>query len=964
MTSPANSAGVGPVQIPVVGDQKIRAWPKFPAGGQANYTALSLALRCEYETDAHFAAYSAPSIRRRLGKDALLKPGALAELASGVAMLLVIFDVDCPAAHQGDPHATDAWWLDEVEKRAALFKAHPNGFAYRTRGGYRVVYRLAEPIVLRDGTDAEAWSIRYCVWIAYLSREFEIAADPACKDWTRPFRLPHATRDAGGRPERRETIGDAESIGEWVCEPSKEDHTAARALCRKRERKKDATHTTAMAPTVPPGEGILVRLFAGRGWLGDEIEAGKWNAICPNETAHTKGSPLDGSTILYAPSPGEAYGWLHCSHAHCQGRGIRDVLGAFTEHEIKSVTSEVRARSSTGNAPVAGSASAAGETSERSALDAPVGSGGAPTELPVFERGDHAELADVLLEQLSSSRDLLVHDEGGLYRYEASGGRWRLLKKPVLHRLVKAFAGSQGIEGPLEVQVSDANGAITFAGAEVHREEFFSSAPRGVHFKNGFVVVTATGEIVVQGHSPDHRARSGFDFEHAPAAPCPRWLAFLAETFAGDADASAKISCIQEMGGAALLGIAPKYQKDVIFLGEGSNGKNVIIDVLVAAMPAGTTCAIAPQDWGNEYRLAMLAGKHLNVVSELPETDILSSVTFKAIITGDLVTGREIREAPFDFRARAAHVFAANQLPGTTDQSKGFWRRQMILSFNNVVPDGQQNPRLAEEILAAELPAIVRWLLDGASSLIRNGRYTLPPSSIAEIERWRRTTDVVDTFLVECTAPARTDDERIGAKELYRSYRDWSVENGHRFPVASNTFGLRMRRLGRRSQHTKRGNFYPLRLLAPGEPPPDIDGTLDEGSGAAGEGGEEGEGLPGDVPRACARARVREDADESPSSPSPSPQVVVAQGVEGEGWSFTSPSPPSPLSEVADDGDSGAATSVVPGDGPVCPLCDRTDRNAGADTDCRPCRQYLEATGARPPTRGPGPTFPTNERWS
>jgi len=948
MTAPANSAGADTVQVPVVRDQKIRSWPKFPAGGEARYTALPFALRHEYDSDAHFAAYSAPSIRRRLGTDALLKPGALVELAPGVAMLLVLFDVDCPAAHQGDPHASDAWWLDEVEKLAALFKAHPNGFAYRTRGGYRIVFRLAEPIVLRDGTDAEAWSIRYCVWLAYLAREFEITADPACKDWTRLFRLPHATRDEGGRPERRETIGDAEAIGAWVCEPSKQDQTAAKALCRKRERKKDATHTTAMAPTVPPAEGVLVRLFAGRGWLGDKLEAGKWNAICPNEVAHSKGSPLDGSTILYAPSPGEAYGWLHCSHAHCQGRGIRDVLGAFGEQEIKSVAARVQTRAPDGNAPGADSAPADDEASERAALAAAVGSGGAPPELPVFERGDHAELADVLLEQLSSSRALLVHDEGGLYRYEASGGRWKLLKKPLLHRLVKALAGSAGIDGPLEVQVSDANGAITFAGAEVHRDEFFSSAPRGVHFTNGFVVVTATGEIVVQKHAPEHRARSGFDFELAPVAACPKWRGFLDETFAGDADAREKIACIQEMGGAALLGIAPKYQKDVIFLGEGSNGKNVIIDVLVAAMPAGTTCAIAPQDWGQEYRLAKLAGKHLNVVSELPESDILSSGTFKAIITGDLVTGREIREAPFDFRARAAHVFAANQLPGTTDQSYGFWRRHMILSFNRIVPDGQQNPRLAEEILAAELPAIVRWLLDGASSLIRNGRYTVPPSSIAEIERWRRTTDVVDTFLAECTAPARTDDERIGAKEIYRSYRDWSVENGHRFSVASNTFGQRMRRLGRRSQHTKRGNFYPVRLLAPGEPPPEVRGEADERSGGAGERGEEGEGLPGDVPRACARARVREDAEESPSSPSPSPQVVVAQGVEGEGWSFTSPSPPSPWTGGADG--AAARETVVPSAPWRCANCASGDgwlTRVNGDRRCRTCHPPVAGAEAR-----------------
>lgn len=956
MLDPDDLAARAPVQIPVSRDSKLRSWPKFPVGGVARYTDLSTALTSDYYTDAHFASYAAPTIFRRLGTDTLLKPEARAELPTGVAMVVAVFDVDCPAAHAGGVGATDAWWQDEVEKVVALRRAHPGGFVYRTRGGYRIVYLLEAPIVLRDGADADAWSIRYCTWISYLRREFEIAADPACRDWTRLFRLPHATRDEGGRPEQRETIGDPSAIGTWTCIVTKDDDVAAKALLKKRVKKSETSVATTPTAVVAPSDGVLVQLFARRGWLGDELEPGKWAATCPNEAAHTKGSALDGSTVLYGPNPGEAYGWLHCSHAHCLGRGIRDVLGAFTPQEIQSIAGEVRMRTTYASGPGADSNPAEDDTSEPRACAAGVGSSAAPSRLPVFERGDHAELADVLIKQLSSSLDLLVHDEGGLYRYEASCGRWRLLKKPLLHRIVKALAGSRGVDGPLEVQVSDANGAITFAGAEVHRDEFFSSAPRGVHFTNGFVVVTTTGEIVVHEHSPDHRARSGFDFEYAPDAACPRWLAFFAETFAGDADASEKTACIQEMGGAALLGIAPKYQKDVIFLGEGSNGKNVIIDVLVASMPAGTTCAIAPQDWGSEYRLAMLAGKHLNVVSELPESDILSSGTFKAIITGDLVTGREIREAPFDFRARAAHVFAANQLPGTTDQSHGFWRRQMILSFNNVVPDDRQNPHLADEILAVERGAIVQWLLEGAARLIRNGRFTVPPSSIAEIERWRRTTDVVDTFLADCTAPAVDDDERTPAKTLYTSYREWSIENGHRFPVASNTFGQRMRRLGRKAAHTKRGNVYPVRLLGPGEHPPVADASPEVTRSGAGEGGEEGEGLRQHVPRACARARLIEDAEESPSSPSPSPQVVVAQDVEGEGWSFTSPSPSSPRT-----GGVGAH-----GAGPVCPLCDRVDRVSGADDDCRTCRQFLEATGQIPPEprAGPAPGHPGDERWS
>jgi len=50
--------------------------------------------------------------------------------------------------------------------------------------------------------------------------------------------------------------------------------------------------------------------------------------------------------------------------------------------------------------------------------------------------------------------------------------------------------------------------------------------------------------------------------------------------------------------------------------------------------------------------------------------------------------------------------------------------------------------------------------------------------------------------------------------------------------------------------------------------------------------------------------------------------------------------------------------------GPTCPICGETDRTAGSAAGCRTCRQFLEATGARPPTSSSGTAFPADERWA
>ena len=76
----------------------------------------------------------------------------------------------------------------------------------------------------------------------------------------------------------------------------------------------------------------LFAAFTARGWLRRQIAADRWAVTCPWERAHTtKGET---STVIFAPPPGKNLGGFHCSHAHCERRGVKDVLAQFTEEEL------------------------------------------------------------------------------------------------------------------------------------------------------------------------------------------------------------------------------------------------------------------------------------------------------------------------------------------------------------------------------------------------------------------------------------------------------------------------------------------------------------------------------------------------------------------------------------------------------------------------------------------------------
>jgi putative DNA primase/helicase len=249
-------------------------------------------------------------------------------------------------------------------------------------------------------------------------------------------------------------------------------------------------------------------------------------------------------------------------------------------------------------------------------------------------------------------------------------------------------------------------------------------------------------------------------------------------------------------------------------LGDGSNGKGVVSQVAEAVMPPGSCCAIPPQDFSQEYRRALLAGKLLNVVSELPEADILESESFKDVIAGDSTTGREIRQSPFTFRPIAGHLFSANRLPGTVDQTHGFWRRFVLVTFNRTFLENEQDPELAERLINEELPAIVAWFLAGAQRVQLLKHYTIPASHAAALEKWKQNADQILSFIeAKCDRLEPNTDEHLWepADGLYQRYRTWAGDNGHK-ALASNKFAERMRLLKLAGTHTRNGNFYPVRL--------------------------------------------------------------------------------------------------------------------------------------------------------
>jgi P4 family phage/plasmid primase-like protien len=437
----------------------------------------------------------------------------------------------------------------------------------------------------------------------------------------------------------------------------------------------------------------------------------------------------------------------------------------------------------------------------------------------IFVRGDHVELAERLVEDMRAVAPF-VHTEGAFMRYDEGRGLFTEVHRDEVRRVVMGYRGQPVRKGEdktraLNLTCAAVDGSVSLASSLASEPAFFEAARPGVAFADCFVEVTAAG-IVQREHSPDHRTRFAYDFAFVPHAIPAELLAFFGSVWRDDApeDRAAKIALYQEYVGASMLGIATRYQRALVQVGDGANGKSVASAIIEGCMPPGSVCSIPPQDVGQEYRRAMLAGKLLNIVSELPESDILDSESWKAVVAGDAMTGREIHKSPFQFRPKAGHIYSANRLPGTTDHTAGFWRRMLVERFDRVFAEHEQEAGLADRILAQERPAMVSWFLAGAQRALAAGHLTIPPSTAAAIDGWKRASDQVLAFVEErcerltLEAPTST---WCPSSKLYSAFRAWSEDNGHR-PVASNKFAERMRLLGLGVTKGRLGNLYPVAL--------------------------------------------------------------------------------------------------------------------------------------------------------
>jgi putative DNA primase/helicase len=335
---------------------------------------------------------------------------------------------------------------------------------------------------------------------------------------------------------------------------------------------------------------------------------------------------------------------------------------------------------------------------------------------------------------------------------------------------------------------SDFTSITAHIAAVCEDENFFDGLEPGVVTPLGFHRLNTVGQVESWPLKLEHRQTFRLQWMPEADAECPLLDGVLRDAFDGD-DADAQVTLWWEAVGASLFGLMAAQQIVMLLLGRERSGKSVLQRLLEGVYPAGTVGAVSPASWGHEYHVAALAGAAINIVGELSDDAPIPAAAFKNVTGQNLVAGRHPTHRPFSFRCTAAHWFASNVLPPTTDRSEAFYRRWRVLLFRNTVPADKVDPELFEKIMASEMPAVLFEAFKGAERVARAGRLSATRPHEETLARWRMAANPLQQFLLD-PEWVELDPAAKGhsTTEVYQTYRRWAALAGFRNPFGRNHF--------------------------------------------------------------------------------------------------------------------------------------------------------------------------------
>lgn len=305
------------------------------------------------------------------------------------------------------------------------------------------------------------------------------------------------------------------------------------------------------------------------------------------------------------------------------------------------------------------------------------------------------------------------------------------------------------------------------------------------NFKNGMLDILS-GEM--HPHSPEYKSISQIPHNYYPNLNIEESV--FHKFLSSRVDRDNQIMLYEALGHTLLSDIV--FQKFLILVGKGNNGKSVILNHLTRILGKENVSAIKLQDLSGRFTTEKLLGKMCNVCADIPSTALKDTSNIKLLTGTDLIQGEIKHGDVFFFRNKARFVFSCNELPSVLDdRSDGYYRRLLVLRFRT---EGEYIENLEEKLSQEhEIEILISHLIQREKIAIQRGKIYESRENIEEISKLREESDTVEYFLNNATVPDKT--KRVSRPDLYAAYTDF-CRTEERTPLGKVAFFKALRTKG------------------------------------------------------------------------------------------------------------------------------------------------------------------------
>lgn len=328
--------------------------------------------------------------------------------------------------------------------------------------------------------------------------------------------------------------------------------------------------------------------------------------------------------------------------------------------------------------------------------------------------------------------------------------------------------------------------------------ELYADKKRYIKLRNGTFDLDT---LALVPDSKDHFLTHMIDVEYDPFAKSPKYDEFMKTVFYQvkteeydyrtdeqlQKDCDISINAYEEFLANTLIE-DDDFQRSLILRGEPNSGKSKAMELVTFFHPEVSRLSWSEMD--NINARARLFDVLVNLTDEVDRYEKINAALFKRLIGGTGVTYKTLYKDIKDGKPKCRFIFAFNDFPRTIEINNSIERRMLILSCNNIIPADIRDFKILQKLEAEKSGIFNRWVA-ALQRLRDRGDFEVPMSHSIEIDAFRNHNDVLGDFFRE---RCELHKGFCSFDDLFRAFRTFAEDCGHRFPYTKQSFRSRFRK--------------------------------------------------------------------------------------------------------------------------------------------------------------------------